>query len=510
MLTRPEAIRFDPYFLPQYLQLNEAIEQLTADMVAQDRAALRSAKGDMRYVAERQLFFALFSDRKLYDYFVACRTHAVLPDEDSLPFWSRWVAPYFRGERPRLETLAWRERYLRFLYRRLGEGSVRIEGVGEQRPRVLFHVIHPKFVRYLKPIAEKLSVPYAFLTVEDPAMFAALAAEGLPRVSIELSEHSLAMMKPEVEIMRRKFRPGLFDSWFIRFNAVRRVLRELRLDCIVVPEGNAAIYELVNQSAKAIGVRTLCVQQGWAPVVHPGFRNMSYGKMCVWGEDFAELLAPFNPRQRFVATGNHVIFCQPQGDVAQRSAIAFFLQYGAHWLTEQTWRGMVDLIVWSAGRFPDREIRVREHPGVPLAPEDEQRLKAAGNVRLMSPGKFSLQDVFAGCRVAVAINSTTILEAAASGAVPLILDVSGFGPYHPNIAEKGAAVEVRDFEEARNALERLMDDDTFCASFGETLERERPLLFAQNGEQALEAIAAEIEDKRPNSGRWRGRRRLLR
>jgi hypothetical protein len=300
------------------------------------------------------------------------------------------------------------------------------------------------------------------------------------------------MMLPEVEIIRRKFRPGLFDSWFIRFNAVRRVLRELGPDCIVLPEGNAPIYELVNQSAKAIGVRTLCVQQGWAPVVHPGFRNMSYGTMCVWGEEFARLLAPFNPKQRFVAAGNHIIFCEPQGNVGQRNAIAFFLQNGAHWLTEEAWRGMLDLIAWSARRLPRCEIRVREHPGEPLAPADEERLKAAGNVKLMSPGEFSLKDLFAGCRVAVAINSTTILEAAASGAVPLILDVSGFGPYHPNIAAEGAAVEVTNFEDARAALERLVQDDQYCASFAGPLDRARESLFAKNGKQALDAIVEEI------------------
>jgi hypothetical protein len=492
MLTPGKAVRFDPYFLPQYLRLNDAIERFTADMVAHDRGAFRGGGGDIRYVAERQLFFTLFADRKLYDYFVACSTQAALPNEESLPFWSRWVAPYFRGERPRFETLTWRERYQRFLYRRLGEGLVRIEGTAGTRPQVLFHVIHPKFVRYLKSIADNLSVPFAFLTIDDPGMFDALAAEGLPRVHIVLTQASHAMMLPEVEIIRRKFRPGLFDSWFIRFNAVRRVLRELGPDCIVLPEGNAPIYELVNQSAKAIGVRTLCVQQGWAPVVHPGFRNMSYGTMCVWGEEFARLLAPFNPKQRFVAAGNHIIFCEPQGNVGQRNAIAFFLQNGAHWLTEEAWRGMLDLIAWSARRFPRCEIRVREHPGEPLAPADEERLKAAGNVKLMSPGEFSLKDLFAGCRVAVAINSTTILEAAASGAVPLILDVSGFGPYHPNIAGEGAAVEVTNFEDAKAALERLVQDDQYCTSFASSLDRARESLFAKNGKQALDAIVEEI------------------
>ena len=492
MLSRGDAVLFDPYFLPQYLQLNDAIGQLTADMVAHDPAAFRGSGGDIRYVAERQLFFALFADRKLYDYYVACRTQAALPDEDSLPFWPRQIAPYFRGERPRFEKLTWRERYLRFLYRRLGEGTFQMEGTAGTPPQVFFHVIHPKFVRYFKPIADNLSVPFAFLTIDDPGMFKALAAEGLPRVHIALTQASREMMLPEVEIVRRTFRPGLFDSWFIRFNAVRRILRELKPDCIVVPEGNAAIYELVNQSAKTIGIPTLCIQQGWAPVVHPGFRNMSYGKMCVWGERFSELLAPFNPGQSFLATGNHVIACQPQGDVAQRRAIVFFLQNGAHWLTEETWRGVLDLIAWSAKKFPLCEIRVRDHPGAPLAPADVESLEAVGNVRLMSPGKFPLTDLFAGCRVAVAINSTTILEAAASGAVPLILDVSGFGPYHPNIAADGAAVEVTDFRDARIKLEQLVQDDRYCASFAGPLDRVRAGLFVRNGDQAREAIVAEI------------------
>src|SRR4051812_2283926 len=109
MLPSDKAVRFDRYFLPQYLRLNEAIERLTADMVAHDRSAFRGAGGDMRYVAERQLFFTLFADRKLYDYFVACTTQGPLPDEEGLPFWSRQVAPYFRGERQRFETLTWRE-----------------------------------------------------------------------------------------------------------------------------------------------------------------------------------------------------------------------------------------------------------------------------------------------------------------------------------------------------------------------------------------------------------------
>jgi hypothetical protein len=357
---------------------------------------------------------------------------------------------------------------------------------------VLFLVIHSKFVRYLRPIAQKLSVSYAFLAIDDPAMFEALAEQNLPRVHIELTADSRAMTRTEVSIFGLKFKPGLFDDWITRLNVVRRALKEVDCDCVVVPEGNAAIYELVNQSARTIEIPTLCVQQGWAPVVHPGFRNMSFTRMCVWGDEFAKLLAPYNPEQRFVVTGNHVVACQPQGDIKRRRAVAFFLQNGAHWLTEAAWRSMLDFIACTAQAFPDFEIRVREHPGEPLRENDAARLTAVANTVLMPPNKFSLCDVLSDCRVAVAINSTTLLEAAASGVIPLILDVSGFGPYHPDIAGDKAAIEVTDFADARAKLERLLTDDRYCASFAKPLEQAQRGLFAQTGKSALNAIVAEI------------------
>jgi hypothetical protein len=490
-----ESLLFDPFMLPRYLRLNAAIEQFTGDMVARDPAVFRRGRSDFRYVAERQLFFATFADSKVHDYFVAQQTHNQLPDEGDLPFLSQKIVPYFRGSHPAFrEPLDLKSRLLRYLYRHHGRASIRMEGCGEDRPQVLFLAIHPKFVRYLMPIAEKLGVPYGFLTVEDPEMFEALGRHGLPRIALELTAETSAMVAPVVDIFSEKIRPDFFEAWFIRSNAVRRALREMGPRCIVVPEGNAAIYELVNQSGKAVGIPTVCVQQGWAPVVHPGFRNMSYAKMFVWGPAFSEMLAPYNPAQRFVATGNHVVACQPQGDVGTRKAIAFFLQNGAHWITKAAARGMLDLIVWTAERFPDREIRVRQHPGEPLPEADLAALTRVENIRLMFPETYSLKEVLRECRIAVAINSTTILEAIASGVVPLILDIGGFGPYHPNVAADGAAIEVQDLDAARVELERLVSDDQFCASFAPRLDSARQRLFARDSEPALEAIVAEILD----------------
>jgi hypothetical protein len=483
-----------PFMLPQYLRLNEAIEQFTTDAAAHDPVIFRKGRADVRHVVERQLYFALVANKELYEFFVAHEMQAALPDENSLSIWGQQIAPYFRNSWPVFATPNWRSRIQRYFHRLRGEASIRIEGCNDRPPQVLFLVIHPKFVRYLKPIADELGLPHAFLTVDYPEMFSYLAEQDLPRVHLELTAESKAMTGPLVKILGLDFKPGLFDAWIIRLNAVKRGLDRLDPRCVVVPEGNADIYELVNQAAKAAGVSTLCVQQGWAPVVHPGFRNMSYDRMCVWGQRFADLLSPYNPGERFVVTGNHMIVCEPQGNISKRGAVAFFLQNGAHWITERAWRSMLEFIEWASKEFPENEIRVREHPGESLQSADDSRLRVLANVRLMSPATSPLVEVLSECRVAIAMSSTVIFEAVASGVVPLILDVNGFGRFQPDIAGDRAAIEVGSFAAARSELARLMNDDTHYTSFAQPLDDVRKQLFLQDGEKALQAIAEQIRD----------------
>jgi hypothetical protein len=221
---------------------------------------------------------------------------------------------------------------------------------------------------------------------------------------------------------------------------------------------------------------------------------MSYDRMCVWGQRFADMLSPYNPGEQFVVTGNHMILCHPQGEISARRAIAFFLQNGAHWITGRAWHSMLELIEWTSRKFPENEIRVREHPGEPLQPADQARLQLLPNVRLMSPATSPLVEVLSGCRVAVAMNSTVIFEAIASGIVPLILDVNGFGRFQPDIARDKAAVEVTSFDAARKELARLMNDGTHYASFARPLDDVGKELFLQDGEKALQAIATQIRD----------------
>jgi hypothetical protein len=489
-----EAPIVDPFGVPYTLRLCEAIERLTASLAAADRASFRAHGANLRYAVERHLFFALVGDRALYRQFVAASQQAGQVRESELSEVAALIAPYLLGTAcasPPAERLSWRAWFASIGYRRMGEAQSTIEGLDGQKPRVLFVITQPKFVTYLRPIAEALPAPYAFLAIDDPGSYEWMAERALPRMHVQLTAESNDLTRPRVMVGRHEYRAKPFEYFAIRYNAIRKALERNRPDCIVVPEGNAPVYELINRAAAKLRIPTLCVQQGWSPIVHSGFRNMSYTRMCVWGRGFADFLAPYNPRQRFVVTGNHVLTCRDFSEGPPRSAIAFFLQR-SHLITHEAWSRLLAMIQWASGEFPHCEIRVRQHPGAPLSLVELDAIRALPNTRLMPPDEETLDETLLGCRVAIAVYSTTILEAAATGAVPLIVNVAGLPHYHPDIAAEGAAIEVGDFDNAKSALRHLVLDDNGWEKFASQLNNVRRRYFASNRNEALTALVAQI------------------
>ena len=74
--------------------------------------------------------------------------------------------------------------------------------------------------------------------------------------------------------------------------------------CIVTLEGNAPQDIIALEVAKKLKVPCYCIQQGWAPLIHNGFRNMNFSEYFVWGKEFKNLLRKHNPNQKFFITGS--------------------------------------------------------------------------------------------------------------------------------------------------------------------------------------------------------------
>jgi hypothetical protein len=243
-------------------------------------------------------------------------------------------------------------------------------------------------------------------------------------------------------------------------------------------------------------VPTICVQHGWSPIVHTGFRNLSFQKMLVWGDLFGELLAPFNSAQKFVVTGLPV----PIARLRRRApgepvkAIGFFLQKGGEAFDDKVWREFLALIDWLAASYPEVDVIVRDHPSTAgLDPDERALLGDHENLKFMNPSSHTLGEVLEVCDIVAAVYSTTLLEAIAVGAIPLICGFGGIPSFWPDLAALGAAIEVHDVAEARQGLDRLINDADFRGALREAGAKLYPRLFASSAKDAVSVIVGEIE-----------------
>jgi hypothetical protein len=353
-----------------------------------------------------------------------------------------------------------------------------------------FLLDHPKFVSFVDPIVERLGRENVLEVALTEPTRAAVGGRGVATASLREREQpsSKAIGDALWEF------PWLLTS----YDEILELLRERRPACAVVVEGNAPLDEVTNQACRALGIPCLAIQQGWSPIVHSGFRDLSFTRMAVWGEGFREALAPYSPEQRFEVVGNPVLAAEPAETVPgpERTAISFFLQPHSPLIGEEHQRRMRELILRAASSFPEDRVLVREHPGAPLSEAAREQLGRAPNIRLMPAAVCSLPDLIRASRVAVSIYSTSLLEAAALGTPPLVFNPTSMPRYWPDLEELGVGVEVDDVDAALRRIDRLLHDDGQFRSFAPRMASFREHYFAGATARAPDLIADLVRELR--------------
>lgn len=308
---------------------------------------------------------------------------------------------------------------------------------------ILFLARSLRFARFLRPLVETLQGAAGFLVPdEDDALVSELRSWGIAchsyRVHVRPRGQAGALI-----ISHGRYLAGLADS----FGAA---LAGLSPRLVVVPEGNAPEDDVLARVAERLGVASACIQQGWSPILHPGFRNLRYDAMLVWGEGFGQLLAPVNPEQRFVAAGN---FHLADGSPGTGEGILFLFQGFDNWMGgRKSADDMVALAEAAAAALPARPIFIRPHPAVPLPQDVQARLGRFANVRIEPAAEVPLAHAFAKSRISVSAYSSAILESVAAGVTPLVFNTVGLPRYWPDVEAAGVGIEVQDKESALRML----------------------------------------------------------
>lgn len=350
---------------------------------------------------------------------------------------------------------------------------------------IVITLVHEKFINYLKPITDKLNSDYQYLSIYGHVNNFLLKNK-LPFIKILMFGYRLKNF-----VNQRRY---LSDAGLtLQYDAIYDALNKLRPKTVVVIEGNASNNEIVNQACKKLGIKTICLQQGWSPIIHSGFRNMSYSKMLVWGEGFAKLLAPYNSEQKFVAVGSHILNSSIKDKkVYKQKTISFFLSAPSGLLTPKIWDEYFNLIIWAAQELNEHKIIVSDDPVQPLSEDKIKLLKQFNNLTIVSPSKHKLRDTLNSSDATVLVMSTVILESIAANVLPLIFNITSLPDFFPDVSAYGAGIEVKNAVDAQKILKKIATEDDFINSFNPTMEKFRKEFFSGWGENAVRKIIEEI------------------
>jgi hypothetical protein len=461
--------------------VGEAVGVVCEGIERDDAAAFRYRDSDLRYAVERALFGRLANNESL--------KRAYSAGSGTVDVTTGLEAAVARSVASSAEVRVGPQRSRARIA--AGDAVARVRKpapieLPPERGGVWFLVDHAKFLRFIAPLARHGCGVISL----DPATTAELeASRALPVVSLDGVQGG----SPPA---RRELGHAVADMPEVAFQFDRfsRALEQVGPQRVVVIEGNAPTDEVLNQAAKAAGMPCACLQQGWSPIVHPGFRNMSYEAMSIWGAGFRDVLTPYNPSQQFVVTGSHMLEQTRAGSgltaqLGGRPAVGFFLQGTSPVIEPAHLDALNRLALRTADELPGVAVVVREHPGAPLPARDRDELALRENVVFAPPSTAGLRDVLDAVSVAVSIYSTTLVEAAALGVIPLIFAVTSLERYLPDLAAIGAGVEVRSEEAAFAELRRLVTDADARREFEPGMGSIRDDYFAGLDGHATERVA---------------------
>jgi hypothetical protein len=463
--------------------LTQAIQASTTAVERTNPEAFRYRGAHLRAAVERSLYINLASHEPLM--------HAYADRSAPAPELGSWIANRTgaallekdpAGVRPDARAVAARGLFAARAAADRVTGRARVTASTDGP--ACFVIDHPKYLRFIAPIRERMDATSAVLATHG--------GEGVEQVDAWDGD-----AEPEGRAVGRAM--WGFPDLLRGFDRVLRALSARRASRAVVVEGMSPLDEITSQAARSLGIRSICLQQGWSPFVHAGFRGMTQSHMAVWGEGFRELLEPHNPGVEFAVTGNPVLGAEMtsgrlEEELGGRRSVAFFLQSRSAWIGPEHLEGLHRLVARTAADLPDIAVLVREHPGAPLGADERERIGSAPNLRMVPAADWSLREVLDAADLAVSIYSTSLLEGAALGTPAVIFNPTSLPPLEPDLVRLGAATRAATVDEGREQIAAALTDPERRAALLEGTAAVRDRYFAGGDASGAATRLAELID----------------
>lgn len=215
----------------------------------------------------------------------------------------------------------------------------------------------------------------------------------------------------------------IINKMLINFFLIQRSIAILKPKVIVSFEGDAWDHEMLYLLSKKIGFKSIIVQTATdlEATQKAGFHNLRQTKILVWGKHYQKIYQKNCPNQKIIkVVGNLLINNKKK---LSKNKIGILLQRRNYKISSENLEKFKELVNWLSKTF-NKKIIIRPHP---LDDEDYYNLKKKtfkNDIIIHNPKKVPIGETLNECSIIFAKYTSTIVEAASIGIIPVILDTS--------------------------------------------------------------------------------------
>jgi hypothetical protein len=277
-----------------------------------------------------------------------------------------------------------------------------------------------------------------------------------------------------------------FISLIDRANGFLPLLQHKKL---ILVEGDLESHHILGLLGRKSQFETYCLQWGFfgKTATKPGWRNMPFDKLLVWGDFFAANFKTYNPKLSIVSSGHPSLKDTAVANKGKAILFAVQKEFGEH-ITKNDVLAFIHFAAKTATQMPDYKILVRSHPDFEIEEGIKQEYQSVANILWHDYKNFSLDKSFDEAKYCVSISSTVSLESIAYGCYPVYLKINNLPlQIHQLLAENPEHQHVFDPETFFAGIQHLEKRDLkpYLADF-------KNKLYKNLGTLAVESIVSEL------------------
>lgn len=215
------------------------------------------------------------------------------------------------------------------------------------------------------------------------------------------------------KIMQTKFNIFKYQNYFeinFKYLAFRESLIKLSPNKILFIEGDSADHELISKISKNLNTKTYCFQ--WGAFVNRnikfGFKKMSHNYFLSWSNSYSQILKKFNKFTKFISVGSPLL-----RKIKPKNKILFLMHPRTSFVSKEENNRLYDLLKQTSKKL-NKKIIIRYHP------KSKDRFNLPNTIE-HDPNKIPLINSLEQSFCCVSIRSSSILEAARIGVIPVLL-----------------------------------------------------------------------------------------